>query len=83
MGKVYVIVTLPADTPVTNPFDELTVAILVFELLQVPPAVALFRLVVEFTQTLVVPVIAAGRGLTVADVVVVAEHELLLVTVRL
>ncbi len=35
---VYNILTVPADTPVTTPVPEFTVAIAVFELLQIPPA---------------------------------------------
>ena len=38
-------------------------------LLHAPPAVALLKVVVEPAQTLVVPVIAAGSGLTVTVVV--------------
>jgi hypothetical protein len=38
-------------------------------LLHVPPAVALLKVVVEPMQTLVVPVMAAGNGLTVTVVV--------------
>jgi len=34
-------------------------------LLHVPPAVALLKVVVELTHTLIVPVMAAGSGLTV------------------
>jgi hypothetical protein len=38
-------------------------------LLHVPPAVALLNVVVALTHTLVVPVMAAGSGLTVTVVV--------------
>lgn len=61
--------------------DEFIVAIAVFELLHEPPGVVLLKVVVELTHTLVMPVIAAGRGLTVAVVVAELEHKLLLVTV--
>jgi len=55
---------LPADTPVTTP-PAVIVALAGVALLQVPPAVALLRVVVDPTHTLVVPVMAAGSGLTV------------------
>ena len=64
---VYVIVVLPAATPVTTPVDASTVAVAVLLELQTPPAVALARAVVEPAHTCVVPLIAAtvGSGLTV------------------
>jgi len=55
---------LPVDTPVTTP-PTVIVAIAGDALLHVPPAVALLNGVVEPTHTLVVPVMAAGSGLTV------------------
>ena len=61
--SMYVIVDVPAVTPVTIPDVEPIIA-LAFELLQVPPLVASARVVVRPAQTLVVPVIAAGNGLT-------------------
>ena len=66
----YVIIAVPADTPVTPPV-ALTVAEPV--LLHVPLPVASVKLVVEPTQTLSVPVIAAGAGFTVTTVVVVID----------
>ena len=51
----------PIDTPVTIP-DEFTVAIPVFPLLQVPPEVASFNVVLEPTHIVVEPVIAATVG---------------------
>ena len=64
---VYVIVVLPAATPVTTPVDASTVAVAVLLDVQTPPAVALVSAVVEPTHTPVVPLIAAtvGSGLTV------------------
>ena len=64
---VYVIVVLPAATPVTTPVDASTVAVAVLLEVQTPPAVALVSAVVEPTHTPVVPLIAAtvGSGLTV------------------
>ena len=63
-----------ADVPavvraVTEPVDEPIVAILMFPLLQVPPAVASERFVVPLSHTLFVPVIAS-IGLTVTVAVV-------------
>ena len=51
-------------TPDTIP-PAVIVATAGVALLQIPPAVALLKLVVEPKQTLRLPVIAAGRGLTV------------------
>lgn len=58
---------MPADTPVTSPEVELIVAMEVALLLHVPPEALLESVVVELTQTCVVPVIAlnTGSGLTV------------------
>ena len=72
VGKVYEITEVPADTPVTTPVDELTVATAGVALLQVPPAVALLNVVVDPAHSVRVPVIAAGRGLTVT--VAVRKH---------
>ena len=60
---------VPATMPVTIPDSEPTVA---FELpeLQRPPADASSNVVVSNSQTLVVPAIVAGNGLTVTEVVV-------------
>lgn len=63
-------VTVPADTPSTNPDVEPIVAIPVLLLLHTPPAVASFKVVVPSTQTLVTPVIEDGKGFTVTTVVV-------------
>jgi hypothetical protein len=72
----------PAATPVTTP-EALTVAIAVLLEDQVPPAEASLRVVVEPTQTLVVPVMAAtvGRALTVTPVVTAVVQPLAFVTV--
>ena len=79
---VYVIVALPADTPVTTPLAS-TVATAVFDDVQTPFEVALESAVVEPAHTSVVPVIAAttGRGLTVTDVDTDDVQPLPLVTV--
>ncbi len=61
-------VLLPAVTPVTLPDVELTVALLLL-LVHVPPVTASASVVLRAVQTLVIPVIAAGTGLTVNDVV--------------
>jgi hypothetical protein len=62
---VYVIIGLPAVTPVTTPFDEPTVANDVLPLLHAPPDVPSVSVVVELAQTVAVPPIAAGFALTV------------------
>ena len=68
-------VTVPAPTPVTAPVELLTVATAVFALLHVPPATELNNEVTEPTQTVAVPVMLAGAGLTVTDFIEgVAEH---------
>ena len=50
-------VAVPADTPVTVPFDDPTVAIEGDELVHVPPVVVLVQIWDEPTQIGVVPVI--------------------------
>ena len=71
----------PAATPETTP-EALTVATAVLLEDQVPPLVASLRVVVEPTQTLVVPVMAAtvGSALTVTVVVAVEVQPLAFVT---
>ena len=61
---------VPADTPVTFPVAEPTVATDVLLLLQVPPLVTSDSGIEKPTQTTAGPVIAAGIGLTVTTVVV-------------
>lgn len=56
---------MPAVTPVTMPVPEPTVATPVLALLHPPPVVASLNVVVCPAHTLSVPVIVAGRGLTV------------------
>jgi len=51
--------------PVTMPVVEPTVAIAVLLMLQVPPPVRSLKLVVYPEQTVLVPVIATGKGSTV------------------
>ena len=60
-------VAVPADSPVTTPAK--TVAIRSSELLHVPPAVVLLRVIVDPSQTSDRPVSAAGEGLTVTVIV--------------
>ena len=66
---VYVIVAVPAETPLTTPVEASTVAVAVFELVQTPPAGVLASVVVAPAHTLVVPVIAVttGKVLIVTD----------------
>lgn len=65
VGKVYVTVTVPADTPVNTPVVEAIDAVDVDEELQVPPPAELVSVIVEPTQTDVGPPILPGNGLTV------------------
>lgn len=53
---VYVMTAAPAVTPVTIPVLEPTVATPLLPLLQVPPTVALLKVVVLPTQAIAVPV---------------------------
>jgi hypothetical protein len=62
---VYVIVDAPADTPVTTPEAEPTLAKPLL-LVHVPPAVPCVNVVLMPTHIFVEPVIAAGAALTVA-----------------
>jgi hypothetical protein len=68
---VYEITAVPAVTPVTTP-EEFTVAMPVEPLLHTPLAVAQLSVVVNWVQTVSVPVIAAtvGKAFTVTDAVV-------------
>jgi hypothetical protein len=61
---VYIIEVVPALSPVTTP-DVDTVPTAGVLLLHVPPVVVLVRVVVPFTQMLVMPVMTAGSGFTV------------------
>ena len=65
LPKVYVIVGVPAETPVTMPVPMPIVAWEVLLLVQRPPVTASVRVVVDPAHTLVVPPITAGNGLTV------------------
>jgi hypothetical protein len=64
----YVIVGVPAATPVITPVDEPTVANAVLLLVHTPPDTACEKVVVEPTHTFVPPVIAASAVLTVTCV---------------
>ena len=65
---VYDIIVVPVSTPVASPVPGFIVATLVFELVQVPPAVASLNAVVKPAQTIGKPVIAEGVGFTVTVV---------------
>lgn len=69
VGSVYVILTVFADTPVTAPAKNGTVATAGLLLLHVPPTEASSNEVVALTQTCMVPVMGEGNGLTVTSVV--------------
>jgi hypothetical protein len=66
---VYVIVAVPAETPLTTPVEASTVAVAVLDDVQTPPAGVLASVVVAPAHTLVVPVIAVttGKVLIVTD----------------
>jgi hypothetical protein len=64
-------VAVPPVTPATTPDPETTVATMVLPLVQVPPPASVNDVVVP-GQTVIVPVIADGRGFTVT--VVCVEH---------
>lgn len=69
--NVYATVLVPGPTLETTPSVPTTATVL-FELDHVPPDVAVASVVVFVIQVLAVPVIAAGRSLTV--IVFVAKH---------
>ena len=71
VGIVYVIPATPAANPFTIPVEEPIVAVPVAPEVQEPPAVPSVRLVEEPIHTAAVPVIAAGRSLTVTVNVVI------------
>lgn len=62
-------VTVPAETPVTNPPVDVMVATAVLELAHVPPVGDPLSVEPEPTQTAAVPVIPVGSGFTVKTVV--------------
>ena len=59
------VVATPTTPPVTTPEINPTVATAVLLLLQVPPPVPSNKAVVDPEQTVLVPVILAGKALTV------------------
>src|SRR6185369_2100086 len=68
---VYVTIDVPPDTPVTTPLDEPIVALVIVPLTHVPPASVLDSVVVVPWHNDIVPVIAAGNGITVAIAVLI------------
>ena len=64
VDSLYVIVAVPADTPVTTPLVVGIVAIAVLLLLHVPLVVALVRVVAAASQRLADPEMAAGVAAT-------------------
>lgn len=64
-------IAVPADTPVTIPEINPTVAIPVAPELQVPPVIASLNVVVVPIQIFVEPLIITGDGLTVIVVVII------------
>ena len=60
--NVYVIVAVPADTPLTAPVIEFTVATALFDEVHAPPEVVFVNVVVEPTHALITPPIGASVG---------------------
>jgi hypothetical protein len=76
-AMVYVILAVPAATPITMPVVGFIVPMLVLPLLHVPPAVASVNVVVRPTQTDIGPVIAGTVWVTVTtDVEIQPEPRL-------
>jgi hypothetical protein len=73
VGSVYLMVAIPAETPVITPLAS-TDAIPGTDDNQLPPTVAELSVVVAPAHMPVTPVIAAGSALTV--ITVVRKHEL-------
>ena len=74
VGNLYVMIAVPeVPVPVTNPLVKPTPAVPDALLLQVPNGVASLNWVVSPEQTLSVPVIAAGNGLTVTTAVITQD----------
>jgi hypothetical protein len=69
VDRVYVIVEVPASTPVTTPEAEPTVATLVVLLAHVPPPASV-SVAVKPSHATDVPLIADGNGFTVTRVLV-------------
>jgi hypothetical protein len=69
-----VIFTIPADTPVTTPVDNPTVATDILLLVQLPPGVGFVNVIVVPTQWLLGPElgITTGTGLTLIILLVAA-----------
>jgi hypothetical protein len=67
----YVMIVVPLATPVNTPDVLLIVALVVFELVHVPPVVVLVRVVVVAGQRLALPAIAGRAAFTVTVVVLV------------
>ena len=59
---MYVIVAVPAVTPVTFPVIEFTVATAALDVVHTPPDVVLVKIVAEPIHAFVVPAIAASVG---------------------
>lgn len=62
-------VAVPGLIPETIPVEELTVAVTVADDDHVPPGLMLERVVDVPVQIFAVPVIAAGVGFTVSDII--------------
>jgi hypothetical protein len=71
--KVYVIVAVPANTPVNTPVEVAIVATEVLLLVQVPPPASVNAEVAP-VQTVVAPLIAAGDEFTVTVVIYITDE---------
>jgi hypothetical protein len=69
LANVYVIVHVPAATPVTTPVAGFTVAIEVLLLVHVPPAGVLDKVLMPPIVAVVVPEIVVGDAVTVTSLV--------------
>lgn len=71
LPRVYVMFAVPADIPVTIPFEEPMIATPVLPLVHEPPVVRSDKLVISPTQTGGVPVMPGNASITVTVVVTV------------
>jgi hypothetical protein len=77
LPAIYVITVVPPATAVTTPLAEATVATAVALLLHVPDPEASLRVKVLPAQTAALPLIAAGKLLTVTTVVAIQPEVIL------
>ena len=78
---VYVIVVVPGATPVTTPELRIVATPVLPDVQDKPPVVASVKVAVAPVQSIVAPVIASGKGLTVIVVVAIQAAPNVYVTV--